>query len=517
MSSISEIRPQPSRSATILDQASLHHRQLHSWIRNRLGLSIARTPTCIGHQAPWDAFTAMHVDRPPLALLLGPRGGGKSFLSALDTHLTSRWSSQYGTRILGGSKAQSEQIFRALRSLVEMGPEARTIALLLKERAEYYNGSEIEILAASPTSVRGPHVPSLKLDEVEEIAPDLREAALGMCMNRGGYQASVVMTSTWHRVCGPMGGLIDRAHCGDFPMYSFCAFEVLERCPDERSGLRLENCPQCPLVRWCHSERDRHPLTLPKAKRSEGHYAIDSLIQKARATSTRTFEADYLCIGPKADGLWFPAFDPVTHVLTRAEYDPSWPVHLSIDSGVFSGAVYFQVIKPAGFLEPEEVHVFGDYLKENVPAEQVARDLIERASHLCQGRIDVASTDPAGASRTAIGPTVLAEYERAGLRQVRRWPSNGGVTDGLALIDSFLNPADGKPRLFVHPRCTQLIMAMQNYRRARRSGQWQDYPEDPQHPQEDVMDALRGGLRSCFPEGRIVKPILARVPARRVI
>ena len=49
-------------------------------------------PVCRGHTPPWEYFSKLIEDRPSLALVLGPRGGGKSFLSALDTHLTSRWN-----------------------------------------------------------------------------------------------------------------------------------------------------------------------------------------------------------------------------------------------------------------------------------------------------------------------------------------------------------------------------------------------------------------------------------------
>ena len=32
--------------------------------------------------------------------------------------------------------------------------------------------------------------------------------------------------------------------------------------------------------------------------------------------------------------------------------------------------------------------------------------------------------------------------------------------------------------------------------------QWMDYAEDPQHPHEDLIDPLAGGLKLEFPEGR---------------
>ncbi len=499
---------------------------LEHWLQSFVGVRLPREPVCRGHQSPGDYFASLFFDRPALALVLGPRGGGKSFLSALNTHLNSRWNPRHGTRILGGSLSQSEQVYRALRETIyegqgEMGSDADVIAKLLKGEALYRNGSDVSILAASSKSVRGPHVPSLKLDEVDEIAPDLREAAMGMCMDRHGSRASVVMTSTWHRVNGPMATLMDRARGGEFPLYSFCMFEVLERCTESRSGPWVggpavyAKCPECALKTWCHAERDLNG-DLPLAKRSNGHYGIDALIQKVRATGSRTFESDYLCKGPRSDGLWFPAFDPASHVGTRAEYDPRLPVHLAIDSGVFTGAVFFQVVRgmvPGGGVD--EVRIFADYLAENRPAEQNARALLEMARTHCEGRLDVISTDPAGGSRNPVGPTVIAEYERAGLRQIRRWPI-GSVADGLALVESFVDPADGRSRLTIHPRCSVSTRAMGNYRRAKRAGQWQDYPEDPQHPHEDIVDALRGGLRVCFPEGRSTQPTLARVPARQV-
>src|SRR4029079_3686039 len=115
-----------------------------------------------------------------------------------------------------------------------------------------------------------------------------------------------------------------------------------------------------------------------------------------------------------------------------------------------------------------------------------------------------------------VGPTVIAEYERMGLHSLRRWPT-GPPADGLSLVEACVQPADGMSRVTIHPRCVSLVQAMQNYRRAKRGGQWQDWPEDPQHPFEDMVDALRGGLRNYFPNGRGPVPNFTRVSARRVI
>jgi hypothetical protein len=477
-------------------------RKLRDWIRNYTGIHIPDKAVCHDHQSPWECFEAIHLKRPSIALILGARGSGKSFLSALDTHLTSRWDPEHGTRILGGSKAQSIQIYQALRDIAlrhegKKGGDADAIAKLRKDGATYVNGSEVEILAASPTSVRGPHVPSLKLDEVDEMDTDIRESAMGMCLGRKAdrkkkrekVDASVVMTSTCHRVHGPMSKLIAQAEAGAFPLYTMCVFEVLERCPE---GLE------------------------PKAKRSNGHYPIDSLIQKLKTTSTRVFEADYLCKLSSSEAAWFPTFQPDTHVSESAEFIPGLDVHLAVDTGVFTGAVFFQMIPTgSGSDSLEAIHVFADYLAEGKSAEANARAIRDVAVTRCQGQLHHATTDPAGNSRNAVGPTVLAEYARAGLI-LNAWPF-GKVADGLALLESFVSPSVGPVQLLVHPRCQALIQAMQCYRRAKRGGQWLDRPDDPQHPYEDLVDALRGGLRAHYPVGRVPKSNLLRVHASKVL
>ncbi len=504
-------------------------KQLRRWISDYTGIKIPDQAVCSDHQSPWECFEAIHLKRPSIALILGSRGCGKSFLSALDTHLTSRSDPDHSTRILGGSKAQSVQIYHALREITQRhegkkGGDSDSIARMKKDGATYVNGSEVEILAASPTSVRGPHVPSLKLDEVDEMDTDIRESAMGMCLGRKAdpkkkrakVDASVIMTSTCHRVHGPMSKLIEQAEAGSFPLYTMCVFEVLEKCPEERSGPgpgpTYSRCPECPISRYCLDVADG---VQPKAKRSNGHYPIDSLIQKYKTTSVRVFEADYLCKLSSSEAAWFPDFTVEAHVSETAEFIHGLDVHLAVDTGVFTGAVFFQVVPAdANPGSGDSIHVFADYLSEGKSAEANARALRDIATLRCRGERLKATTDPAGNSRNAVGPTVLAEYARAGLI-LNPWPLSK-VADGLALLDSFVTPSVGSPQLQIHPRCAPLIQAMQCYRRAKRAGQWLDRPDDPQHPYEDLVDALRGGLKAHYPVGRVPKSNLHRVPANKV-
>lgn len=519
------------------------HDRLWRYILGVYGIRVAHAPVCEGHSSPFDMFAQQFVERPSLALWHGPRGGGKSFLSALDTHLTSRFDPGHATRILGGSKAQSEQVYRALRSILgeHLGPlggdgDQVPQRKLLKQSATYRNGSEVSILAASATSVRGPHVPSLKLDEVDEIDPEIRQQAIGMAMDtkRGGrtQKTSILMTSTWHRSNGPMAELKERAAMGEFPSHTFCIFEVLERCPRERSGRwvggtqKYEHCPKCPIRQWCHSDCAA-PRALPKAKRSAGHYSIDALVQKARVVSPATMRSDYLCGGPQSDGLWFPEFsdEPGGNVTEEAEYLPGLPgltahlpVHCPIDSGDQTGGVFFQIesLRDGG-MEVQRVRVFAEYYSRGVGARMAATEFMEVARQRCNGRMDRPTTDPAGKAATAVGPVVLGEYAAVGFKPTA-WPSYpGSVRQGLNLISSFLCTATGRRDLIIHPRCKRLIEAFKHYERRKVRGIHLDEPADPQHPHEDMMDALRGGLHAAFPEGRRPEPKFTRVHARHIL
>lgn len=212
------------------------------------------------------------------------------------------------------------------------------------------------------------------------------------------------------------------------------------------------------------------------------------------------------------EGQWFGEFTDA-NVTERAKFDPMYPVHLAVDCGVHTGAVWCQ-IRLDRFSGETTITVFGDFYSFNKSAYDNARAILTKTVDLCGGRFDRGVCDPAGNAASPVGPTVIGEYRRAGL-YLDQWPSYpGSVSDGLTLIDSFVSV--DPPALLVHPSCTDLINAFANYKRAEQRGQFIDRPKDPQHPYEELMDALRGALQDKFPEGRRPEPALTRVPARSV-
>jgi hypothetical protein len=132
-----------------------------------------------------------------------------------------------------------------------------------------------------------------------------------------------------------------------------------------------------------------------------------------------------------------------------------------------------------------------------------AQAIKERSWQTCGGRIDRVFLDPAATARSGVGPAARGEFARVlGDRITECWPVHR-VLEGLDQIEILLGAPPREPDLWIHPRCRFLIDSFKTYRRAERHGEVLDLPADPQHPAEEAIDALRGAVRTVFPEGRI--------------
>lgn len=213
-----------------------------------------------------------------------------------------------------------------------------------------------------------------------------------------------------------------------------------------------------------------------------------------------------------SEGAWFATFDPARHVSLEAEYHPAFPVRLAIDCGTsqHTGAVWLQVRQ----LDQHRwrVTAFKDFLSSGAFSAKNAVAIKERNhAEPNGGRLDLVRLDPAARQNTGIGPAAYAEYATVFGKILDKWPSHG-VVDGLEFMEMLLETGC----LLIHPRCVHLIDALKNYKRKVTHGVVINYPADNQSPAEDMVDALRGGIRDRFPEGREAETALRRVHAGRI-
>jgi hypothetical protein len=237
---------------------------------------------------------------------------------------------------------------------------------------------------------------------------------------------------------------------------------------------------------------------------------IVSLYENTRL-GRQEIQAEFL---ETTDGVWFANFDPAKHVSIEAEYHNGYFVRCAIDAGTsrHTAAVFFQVrARPED--ERPRVTVFAEYHAADVVSHKNALAIKALADQLpCRGQIDLVRLDPAAVARSSLGPTAYGEYERVfGSRMVARWPHHP-VLDGLDMIELLLDAGC----LTIHPRCVRLKEAFASYCRQRRGGEWIDFPADG-HPEEDMIDALRGGIRDAMPEGCLVgRGLPRRIHASRL-
>ena len=216
-------------------------------------------------------------------LIWGCRSGSKTFLfGGLNSWVKSCSKPNYETKLLGGSKDQSLLSYKAMKRFRDEtdSDNSRLDGDILQSRVTFLNKSEVSILTASMTSVRGPHPQALLLDEVDEIDGDVYDAALSQPMENFGHKDVLGMFSTNHNVMGQMDKALANAKEHGHAIYKYCVWECLASCRDY-------SCSTCKLSGICPGEQ---------MKGADGYYSIGAFIRKLETLSYSMLARDWLCI-----------------------------------------------------------------------------------------------------------------------------------------------------------------------------------------------------------------------------
>jgi hypothetical protein len=253
-------------------QTPLNTLQLSAFLHDHLNLSIASRALIDGHQAPLEylshvffqgrgGFGAHGLAHPPRALdsvVWASRGGGKTFLGAVATALDLVFKPGISIRILGGSLDQSKRMHAYLRTLFADGPLADLVEGPIRDsRLALTNGSEVELLAQSHTSVRGTRVQTLRCDEVELFREDVFDAAMLATRSKvidipgvgpTEIAGSIECMSTMHVPFGLMSRLVkDNTR----RVFKWGVVDVLAECEKTRE------CSECELWTECRGKAKR--------------------------------------------------------------------------------------------------------------------------------------------------------------------------------------------------------------------------------------------------------------------
>jgi hypothetical protein len=348
-------------------------------------------------------------------------------------------------------------------------PDFRPVYVQGKRRITWPNGAQAVCLTGEePERARGLNVDTIWADELAAWQRPDMTWDLAMLANRAGDQPQAMITTTPKRV------------------------PILKRIIGQASTV----------------------MTKDTTYANEAHLAktfMTTIVGMFAGTrlGQQELEAEFL---ETTEGVWFANFNPQKHVIESAEFHPGFPVYLAVDAGTsrYTGAVFFQV-RPADY-GWAKVTVFGEYLAVDVFSKKNAEAIKAVADSLpCRGKVDFVCLDPAADARSSLGPAAYGEYERVfGSRRTNRWPHHL-VLDGLDTMEMLLDTDN----LLIHPRCPKTRESFLNYAKAKRGNSFIDKPAD-EHPYEDMMDALRGGIRFVMPEGREQKSTLRGIHAGRL-
>ena len=171
-------------------------RQVYLWVHRFTGIKIPTMHVCQGHTGPFTMFSRQFLDRPDVATLARTTRI-RQVVSIVDrnAHVEPVQPADGNTdpgRLAGEIKPDLSRTHRRNpRRRRSAGVGRRDVRDARSRCDPVQKRIVVKMLAASPTSVRGPHVASLKLDEVDEIKPDIREDAMGTCMEVRGVSSSV--------------------------------------------------------------------------------------------------------------------------------------------------------------------------------------------------------------------------------------------------------------------------------------------------------------------------------------
>jgi hypothetical protein len=433
--------------------------ELHDWVRRHTAINLPRKAVCDNHCAPFDYLHHAYFEPTSDCVIWAPRGGGKTRLGALATLLDLLFKPGVSVRILGGSMDQSLKMWEhLLPDLQEHFP-----CLNLREgcrRVRLADGGTAAVLTQSQRAVRGVRVQKLRCDEVELFKPAIWEAAQlttrSVATGEGVVAAGVVEAfSTLHVSGGLMSEIVAAADARGTRVFRWCVMEVLARCEPDRP------CEGCPLWAECQG----------KAKTAcEGFLSVDDAIRLKSRVSRETWEAEMLCLRPSVRGRVFPHFKEEVHVCEDAELAARLPMEVRGLQPVLSLAMDFGFANPFVCLwvmrygqgAAAVTYVLDEHVQKGWTMEEHIAHIASRR----WARARQVFCDPAGTHANDQTARSNVDLLRGADYVVKQ--KHSAINEGIELLRLAVAPAVGEPRLFIHPRCRELITAMKSYRYPER-------------------------------------------------
>jgi len=283
-------------------------------------------------------FADIYYGRVENAMLIGPRGGGKTYMLG-DLAAALFLFNGFDILISSGGEGQAKEVYDEVTRVLDIDNEevAAQVETQTTQITRGRRGNWIRFTPASTRRVRGPHPGRghggmIILDEEGEMDEKIVKGVLGT-----GSTANpliIIRASTAHKIDGTFAELLEDYEARGYTLYQWDAFDVCEKC--ER------NCEDC-------IDEFRNDYCQGKAKNNSvlGWIKLKYLFKMWKQETQDWFEVELMGRRPKGAGLVIDREDFADAVVDDVQYTPGAPGAIGIDWGFkgFTKAVATQMVE----------------------------------------------------------------------------------------------------------------------------------------------------------------------------
>jgi terminase large subunit-like protein len=223
------------------------------------------------------------------------------------------------------------------------------------------------------------------------------------------------------------------------------------------------------------------------------------ILEVENTLAPEVFQQEYGAEFTSFAGRIYSEFDDGYHV-RQFDFHPEWQTYLAFDFGLRNPFVCLTIqVSPM-----DEIFVWDEYYERNITTPEHAR----RLKGIIKYRVDGGYYDPAGPEEAQTLMNSFhetREYHSPYLRDVQLAPAPNDWKPGVERVKEWLKlrpvvndigyeTSQLAPRLFVHPKCKNMIREFNTYRvreQTEKMNETKDPKEEPRKKDDHAMDALR--------------------------
>jgi len=315
--------------------------ELQFYFKEIFGLNLVDKAVVPGHQSPLDFVSDVFFEKVTNAMLIAPRGGGKTIAFAALHILNSRFKNNCDTCAVGTTKDQAKCCYDEMdRFMRPFDKEDRLIEYIHKEESVWKNGSRVKILPGTKNAMNGPHPQKVFGDEIDLMPWDIFQQMNSMSKNKNGIAHQDILGSTRKYAWGTITKILTDSP-DTYKLYLYNVWDVIERCTKT-------SCDYCKTIvkgKWSNGAPRTFydvcydpELGMCKAKLGKGFQDIPFVISKFQTLDKGRWDAEWECLKPQRQGTVFYWYNENTDgcVIDKFQLQrdfESYPVFECIDWG----------------------------------------------------------------------------------------------------------------------------------------------------------------------------------------